>query len=114
MYDASVGASNYGYPGYGGYPAAVYPSYAPLAYPTGYDIVGNQFPGYDVVGANGATPAPAPAQPGFVDRAKEFLQKESIGGIKNQNLLLGAAALGGIYYGWTAGWFGGRPKKARR
>lgn len=81
-----------GYPGYpyaGGYPG--FYGGAALA-PVSYDIVG-------------ADPAPAPQQ-SFLDKAKEFGQKETFG-IKNQNLALGAAALGVITYGAFHGWFGG-------
>jgi hypothetical protein len=72
------------YPGYGY-------GYAPLA-------VFGQAP----------TPPPTPAEPGTWQKIKDFGQKESLLGIKNQNLALGAVALGTIYYGYTRGWFGRR------
>lgn len=83
-YDAAVGAYPYPYP----YTAPAYP----LAGPVRYDIIGQE---------------PPPVEPSLWEKTKAFGQKETLG-IKNQNLLLGAAALGTIYYGYTAGWFGRR------
>ena len=114
-YDAQVGACP---PGvgcplpYGGYPygspygAAPYASpYVPAAYP----LVAQPF-SWDLIGQAVPGPVPAPA-PTVTDRVSTFLNNETFG-VKNRNLLLGAAALGGIYYGYTAGWFGGR-RRAR-
>lgn len=105
VYDNQVGVCGpvgcapgaYGYPY--GYPYAAYPGYAPLV-PT--------FPGgsWDIVGADPAQPA----QPGVLDRIKTFGQQETFG-IKNQNIALGALALGGIYYAYTKGMFGGHRRR---
>lgn len=102
-YDASVGACGpigcaapvypNAYAPYSPYGPYVAPAY-PLAGPVAFDIVGQ------------APPAPAPT-PGIVDRTRAFLGQETAG-IKNQNLLLGAAALGALYYGYQKNWFGGR------
>lgn len=77
----------YGYPAYygggGGYPALA--PYAGLGGPVQWDIVGQD--------------PPAPAQESFMDKAKRFGQQETLG-IKNQNLALGAIALGGIYWAY--------------
>lgn len=57
--------------------------------------------GYSIVGQGTAQP-----EKSMTDKAKDFLNKESVGGIKNGYLLGGAAALGAIWYGYSAGWFG--------
>ncbi len=44
------------------------------------------------------------AEPGALDKLKEFMDKETAG-VKNKYLLAGAAALGIGYYGYTKGWF---------
>ena len=117
-YDASVGACPPGVgcplPGYGyPYAAPVAPAYAtpyaaPYVAPT-YPLVQTPF-SWDIIGQG---PAPAPS-PTVTERVSTFLNNETFG-VKNRNLLLGAAALGGIYYGYTAGWFGGRGgRRARR
>ena len=106
-YDANVGACPpYGPPApYGyGYGAAYAPPAFPLAGPAYGDIAG--FPYYDLIGQP-APPPPPPAQPGMFDRARAWLQEETLG-VRRQNLLLGAAALGTIWYAYGQGWFGGR------
>ena len=114
-YDASIGACgpNVGcpVPGYGyGYQAqAPYaPAYAAPYVAPAYPLVSTPF-SWDIVGQG---PAPAPT-PTVTDRVSTFLNDETFG-IKNRNLLLGAAALGGIYYGYSAGWFGKMGRRARR
>lgn len=87
--------------GYAGYPS---PGYSPPGYglsgPVGWDIIGQPMPD-PMVDPN--------AQPSFWDRTKAFLAAEnSVVPVTNQNLLLGAAALGTLYYGYSAGWFGRR------
>lgn len=106
MYDASVGAcppSPYPY----GYPyAAAAPYGAASAYPLAFAGPANAqmsgWPHYDLVGQ----PAPpAPPEPGYLDTARDWLQQETLG-VKRQNLLLGAAAVSGIWYAYSQGWLG--------
>ena len=101
-------------PPYGGYPsygqAFGPPAYAPPAYP----LAGPQqfgeisgFPYYDLIGQPAPPPATDPAaQPGIFTRARTWLAQEGPLGVTRQNWLLGATALGTIWYAYSAGWFG--------
>lgn len=92
------------YPGTGFYPpvapAAIAP-YAPFA--NGFNIIGQAQP-----------PVTPPAEPGVLDRTKEFLGEETAG-VKNGYLLGGAALAALGLYGYTQlGWFGGKKSSRRR
>lgn len=78
-----------------------------------YDIQGQGYPvTWDIMGQ----PAPVMDQVApqtFGQKVSAFLQSESLG-IKHQNWLLGAAAIGGIALAYSAGYLGGGTSTMRR
>lgn len=92
----NIGCANPGF--YPPAPAAGFQPYAGYGNPYALAPLG----GWDIVGAD---PVPAP-QKTFMEKTKDFLAEESIGGIKNGYLLGGAAAIGAIWWAYSAGYFG--------
>jgi hypothetical protein len=85
------------------------PAYAP-AYTPGYPMSP-----YRSYGIGAEVPPPATAEPTTMDKAKAWLNDTTFN-VPRKYLLGGAAALGGIYYAYNAGWFGptGMRRAARR